>query len=161
MADDSFDPPRDFGEPGNAPAPATVSAQVRPPAIVLAVLASVGILIAIWGLANSILQAGAPVPPPPAEVQKDPEAAKMYEAVVKGAQTAGIPLYAVQLVLSIVVVYGATRMMAVRGYGVSLTASILSMLPCAGPCCGLTLPIGIWTLVVLSRSDVKAAFARR
>jgi hypothetical protein len=32
------------------------------------------------------------------------------------------------------------------------------MIPCTGPCCIVSLPLGIWALVVLMSPDVKAAF---
>ena len=48
-----------------------------------------------------------------------------------------------------------------EGYGLAMTASIFAMIPCVGPCCLLGLPFGIWSVTVLNRRDVKAAFDRR
>jgi hypothetical protein len=39
-----------------------------------------------------------------------------------------------------------------------MVGAITAVLPC-GPCWILGLPVGIWALVVLSRAEVKEAFA--
>jgi hypothetical protein len=57
----------------------------------------------------------------------------------------------------IIVIVGAFRMMRLQNFGLAITASILAMLPC-GPCCLAGIPIGIWSLVVINRDDVKESF---
>jgi len=52
----------------------------------------------------------------------------------------------------------ALPMLWLRAYWLAVAASIVAMLP-VGPSFLAGLPIGIWTLVALSRTDVKAAFA--
>ncbi len=54
-------------------------------------------------------------------------------------------------------IFAATKMMRLRGYGLAIAASILPMV--AWPVNLIGLPIGIWALVVLSQRDVRAAFA--
>jgi hypothetical protein len=49
-------------------------------------------------------------------------------------------------------------MLWMRAYRLAVAASIVAMLP-VGPSFLPGLPIGIWTLVALSRTDVKAAFS--
>ncbi len=56
-----------------------------------------------------------------------------------------------------IVLFGALRMKDLRNYNLAIAASILAMLPCNG-CCILGLPIGIWSLVVLCNSDIRASF---
>ena len=54
----------------------------------------------------------------------------------------------------------AFRMRRLESYGLAVTASVLAMLPChAGFLLGL--PIGIWSLTVLMRPEVKAAFREK
>jgi hypothetical protein len=60
--------------------------------------------------------------------------------------------------MSVVVLIGAVRMLALKSYALAFTVSILSLIPCVTPCCLLGLPFGIWALVVLSRPDVKSQF---
>lgn len=64
------------------------------------------------------------------------------------------------LVFGIVIIVGALQMMRLRSHGLATVASVLALLPC-GPAWLLGLPMGIWSLVVLNRRDVKAAFQRR
>jgi hypothetical protein len=60
--------------------------------------------------------------------------------------------------MGLVMIVGALRMMRLKSYGWAMTASILALLPCS-PAGIIGLVMGIWSLVVLSRSDVRAAFA--
>lgn len=55
------------------------------------------------------------------------------------------------------VAYAGFKMMNLKNYGVAMAGSILAMVPCSA-CCLLGLPIGIWSLVLLSKPEVKSAF---
>ena len=63
------------------------------------------------------------------------------------------------LLFSSFVIFAALRMKRLEAYGLAIAASILAILVSPNNLIGL--PIGIWSLVVLSRADVQAAFARR
>jgi hypothetical protein len=56
------------------------------------------------------------------------------------------------------IIFGLVRMMQGRSWGLALAAVIMNMLPCTGPCCCLGLFVGIWGLIVLFDSEVKASF---
>lgn len=62
------------------------------------------------------------------------------------------------LVLSVLILIGATKMRSLQSYEFSMTAAIVAMLPCVTPCCLIGLPFGIWALVVLRKPDVKSHF---
>lgn len=62
------------------------------------------------------------------------------------------------LAITLLVIVGGLRMMSMKGWWLGLTAAILAMIPCFGPCCGIGLPIGLWALFVLMKPDVKQAF---
>jgi predicted Ser/Thr protein kinase len=62
------------------------------------------------------------------------------------------------LVLSSVMIFGALKMKRLEGYGWAIASSILVIIIAPGNVVGL--PLGIWALVVLCRSDVRAAFRR-
>jgi hypothetical protein len=64
----------------------------------------------------------------------------------------------VQLLASGAIVGGSASMMSLRYYPLAIAASVLAMLPFASPCCLFGLPLGIWSIVVLVRSDVAQAF---
>ena len=59
--------------------------------------------------------------------------------------------------IGIVLIVGAVKMMRLKSHGLATAAGVLAMLPC-GPSWLLGLPMGIWSLVVLNRQNVKAAF---
>jgi phage shock protein PspC (stress-responsive transcriptional regulator)/tRNA A-37 threonylcarbamoyl transferase component Bud32 len=62
------------------------------------------------------------------------------------------------LVLAGILLTGAYKLARCRGYEWVMAAAMLMLLP-LGPHFLVSLAIGIWTLVVLSKPDVKAAFA--
>src|SRR5260221_14417428 len=64
---------------------------------------------------------------------------------------------AISFGIGIVIIVGAVKMMRLRSHGFATVASVLAMLPC-GPAWLLGLPMGIWSLIVLNRQNVKAAF---
>jgi hypothetical protein len=69
----------------------------------------------------------------------------------------GLAMGVVGLGISAVVLVGAMKMKNLENYPLAMTSAIISVIPCFMPCC-LGVPFGIWALVVLSDSSVKAAF---
>jgi len=61
------------------------------------------------------------------------------------------------LVLCILIAIGATKMKRLESRSWAMAASIMAITPCTG-CCILTMPFGIWALVVISKPDVKDHF---
>jgi hypothetical protein len=56
------------------------------------------------------------------------------------------------------IIFGAMKMRNLESWGIALAATIVSMVPYASPCCCSGIFIGIYGLVVLMNSEVKAAF---
>jgi hypothetical protein len=56
------------------------------------------------------------------------------------------------------IVWASREMKGLRRYGHALAASIMSIIPCFSPCCLISMPFGIWALVVLANREVKEAF---
>jgi len=79
-----------------------------------------------------------------------------YEELWEGAFGIGGSLVAVAVAAFII--YAALKMRELSQYGMALAASVLAMIPCMSPCCIIGLPIGIWSLIVLSKPEIKAAF---
>jgi phage FluMu protein Com len=72
---------------------------------------------------------------------------------------AQIPFVAISIVAAIVITIGGMRMRNLENYGLCMTAAILLLIPCCGPCCGiLGIPVGIWALATLSDNVVRSAF---
>jgi hypothetical protein len=63
----------------------------------------------------------------------------------------------VLLCVAATILVGAIRMKKLESRGLAMTASILAMVPCIS-CCLVGLPIGIWSLVVLSKPEVRSEF---
>jgi hypothetical protein len=81
-----------------------------------------------------------------------------------GAVLGGVVYFALGVIglgIAVFLWIGASRMAALQGYNLSMAAAIVALVPCLSPCCVLTLPFGIWALVVLAKPEVKAAFAGR
>jgi len=72
--------------------------------------------------------------------------------------TMGIILNLVGVGIGVVILLGALKMKKLESHGFAMAASILALVPCVSPCCLVGLPIGIWSLVVLAKPEVKAAF---
>jgi uncharacterized BrkB/YihY/UPF0761 family membrane protein len=79
-----------------------------------------------------------------------------YEDFYGGA--IGLGSSSLGLLVAIFIIYAALKMKDLKHWNLAVVASVLAMIPCISPCCIIGLPIGIWSLVVLMRPDVKAAF---
>jgi hypothetical protein len=147
----------DSGEP-TIPSPA--ASAVKGPAIALLVVAILGILFALAALVNSLrTDPGAVV----AQAQKqnpqmNAEQAEWLSKVGEYGTKGGAAYDGVLLLASVLVLFGAIQMLKLRSYGLAMTGSILSLIPCISPCCILGIPFGIWSLIVLLRPEVKQAF---
>ena len=63
----------------------------------------------------------------------------------------------INFAIGIMLIVGAVQMLRMRSYGLSLFATVLALVPC-NPVSLIGIPIGIWSLLVLNRGQVKAAF---
>jgi hypothetical protein len=115
------------------------------------------IVLGFLGLGLSILSGIVAIVGEPAQV--DPNAPPFVQAIQEGSRG---PLAAViQGVFVLVngaIIVGAIQMLRFRSWGLAVTASILAMLNFGNCCCMLGLPVGIWSVVVLSLEDVRDAF---
>jgi hypothetical protein len=64
------------------------------------------------------------------------------------------------LVVSAMVLAGASRMLKLRNYEFAMVAAFAAVIPCLTPCLGylLFLPFGIWALIVLRKPGMKNRF---
>ena len=78
---------------------------------------------------------------------------------VSGALATVINVFVVLLhfLFAGVIFYGASQMKSLKNYNLAMAASVVAMLPC-GYCCCVGLAVGIWSLVILMKPEVKAAF---
>ncbi|MCP3138783.1 hypothetical protein [Pyxidicoccus xibeiensis] len=126
------------------------------PAILLMVMAG---LTFLYGLV-SLLQPVNPEQMAQFEQMMDkPELAQMRGMIEFMTSTGGrLAVSLPYLLINALVFFGALKMKSLKSYGLAMTAGILSLIPCCGPCLCLGLPVGIWALVVLRKPEVRAAF---
>jgi hypothetical protein len=130
--------------------------RVKGPAIGLLVLGILGVVAGLISVAQSLFGLGGI---DPAQLQQAREAGMPEWAL--GAMTGGSILFALLTIAgSAFVVFAAVNMQKLRGHGMAQVASVLVMIPCFTSCCCLFgLPIGIWSLIVLNKPDVRSAFS--
>jgi hypothetical protein len=124
------------------PADERIQSQVKWPAIGLAVAAGFGCLSfpVFLAMAPHSLEA-------------------MERSGLVFAKPVSVVLQITPLILWSLVIYAALKMMRLEARGSALAASLFAMLVYPGNIVGF--PIGIWSLVVLARPEVREAFQRR
>jgi hypothetical protein len=83
-----------------------------------------------------------------------------YGQFVQSLQIEVGMLAAAWLAGSFMVALGGVRMRQLNGYGWAVAGSILAIVPLTNAFCCAGIPIGLWALVTLIGSDMRAAFAR-
>jgi hypothetical protein len=124
---------------------------VKAPAIILIVMASIGILLNLLGAFRDFTGANSFHQPPNANLSP---------AMVKWIETWQGPLGGVIALLfmavNIFVLLGALKMMRLESRSMAVGACIAALIPLN--CCCLLIPFGIWGLMVLNKPDIKSQF---
>jgi hypothetical protein len=111
-----------------------------------------GILVCLLGAMGAINSIYVMIVPPVAAKFQDLE---MQAAANRGRAVAGMA--ASPIVLYVVMAFGGVAMLKRQHWGLALAGAILSLVPCSFVFC-VSLPVGVWSLVVLSMRDVRAGF---
>jgi hypothetical protein len=126
--------------------------QVQGPAIGLLVVGGLAVLGQLISLAANIFGTGM------AGLQNmgggNPAADRYFQYMSGGL---GIVFGIIGLGLYAFLIWAALQMKQLRKWNISVAGSIVAMLPCSC-CCIIGLPIGIWSLIVLMKPEVKSAF---
>lgn len=125
--------------------------QVQGPALGIIIVAALGILLALVSVIFNLLGVGMSGMP---DLGGGPGDRWMQMA----SGGFGIVWALLALAAYGAAIWGAMQMREMKNWTLSVAASILVMLPC-GCVCIAGIPIGIWSLVVLMRPEVKGAFA--
>ena len=168
--DDTPDDRDDFDDrPRRRPGVAEARSKVAAPAILLIVFGVLSTLLSLWpafqvvamhdDVVAQFKENNAQAQKLPAGPQRDQQV-----AINKWLETNVTPLFlgvsVAGLVPSLLILLGGVKMKSLSGYGLAVTGSILATVPFCNGCACLSTPFGIWALVVLLNSDVKAAFGR-
>lgn len=145
-------PPEGMAAPATPPAPIDPREAVKMPAVALIIAALIGAAFCAVMILLNILGTGL-------GAMASEGGADQATNLLSGAF--GILVYLFDLAVAGFIVYGALQMKDLKNHTLAMVAAIVSMIPCVGPCCVIGVPAGIWALVVLNKSEVKAAFAKK
>jgi hypothetical protein len=134
------------------------AAALKTPAILLIVLAGLVVLQCLWGaisaektIADFKDQANSKdLPPQLRDFMQQMTQVMTFEFVVGS----NLAIAAV----SLVTILGGIQMLRLRTYWLAVIGVVFGLNPVSCPCCMAQVPIAIWGLVVLFRTDVRAAF---
>jgi len=94
-------------------------------------------------------------------IAQNPEFKDLPVEYIGYSITFAVAAVVIQLLLNLIILYGATQMRQLKNRGFAMLAAILALIPCTSPCCCLlSVPLAIWALIVLNDEAVKAAFRR-
>lgn len=135
-----------------------VRGAVAAPAICLIITGCLGLLCSSWwlmGVVNGEVKAAFQQQ----QAHPDARVREFQKRMAEAAEGGGfVAVLAVFMAVNLSIILGAVAILRRRFYALAVTSSILAMVNVFGCCCVLGLPFGIWSLMVLTRPDVKAAF---
>jgi F0F1-type ATP synthase membrane subunit a len=76
-----------------------------------------------------------------------------------GSMIGSIVGVGLSILVFILILSGGIQMMRFKTWGLALTASILTFMPCNCPFFCIGIPLGIWAIIMLSLRDVREAFS--
>lgn len=166
--DDRYDPERDdareFGE--ERVNLAEVRSRVKGPATTMLVFAILSLVLApisainFFTLPAQMEEQRKQIdnnPGMPADQKKQmKEFFTMYERIILQVLPFSIGL---QVIVGIISIIGSLKMLNMKSWGWGMGTAVLNIISIGHGCCCLTLPIGIWAVVVLLKPEVKAGFA--
>jgi predicted PurR-regulated permease PerM len=154
MTDQQF--PQAFGSaPSGPPQGNRASAReaVNIPSILLMAAAAISILYYLFTLVSSGGGSEAQI----AKLMNDPNFPPALKTFAASSNASSKFISVIGLLVQGVVVFGALKMRNLQSYNLAMAATIISIIPCCGCCC-IGIPVGIFSLVVLLKPEVKAAF---
>ncbi|NQU26119.1 MAG: hypothetical protein HQ567_32940 [Candidatus Nealsonbacteria bacterium] len=143
----------DCGQQFDRTTPPTARSRVVHPATALIVIACLGMGVQLLGgIASVTTQDDDAMEERPAGMDQE-----TYQAYQRGRDTAPCFMCCSTLFVYPLIIAGAVGMRQARNYGLAVTASVVALMPC-GLAFFLSMPVGIWALVVLLDPKVKATF---
>jgi hypothetical protein len=137
----------------NSPGLSTATDLVNGPGIGLIVTGALNVLLGLLRIVFSLAGVGMGAFGGPGLGNDE-----MTRMIMGLAGTAGAILGVLGVVCGGLTLFSGVKLRQLQSYGLCMTGSILAMIPCTSPCCLIGLPVGIWTLVVMSKPEVKSQF---
>jgi hypothetical protein len=132
-----------FQSPANFRADAAKGNPLMIPAIILLVLASIMLALILGSMPGQILR------------MRNIDTTT-HEG--QGELAGSIVALVVWVALTAAIIWGSIAMLRLRGYRDSMVAAVLAVIPVCSPCFVLGIPFGIWAIILLMRTDVRARF---
>jgi hypothetical protein len=136
--------------------------KIKVPALGLKITAILNLILSVWSLIALIF-----FPPDlhnlDSELQQlnNPQLTDFVQKMMHvSSGPFGIVNALLGLAMSVLIFIGASKMQSLRSYEFSLTAAVLSVIPCLTPCCGFVIGIvfGVWALTLLRKPEIKSQF---
>ncbi|MEQ8786425.1 MAG: hypothetical protein RIC55_09000 [Pirellulaceae bacterium] len=133
--------------PYSAPAATTEQqadgrARLVPPAIALLVVSLLWVFMALFGVVYFLSLINAPD----------------ADAQTRHVFTTSLGYMVINILYNLMLASGALSMVRRGSYVWAVTCGVLALVPLLGPFYCLGIPIGVWTLIVLRRPEVRSAF---
>ncbi|HBE68171.1 MAG TPA: hypothetical protein DDW52_08485 [Planctomycetaceae bacterium] len=157
-----FEPPPE--QRPDEPIQSLTQAKIRVAGIMLTFCGSMGVMLGLFQVADSIMMFRDPtrLEEQLTQIREGmPEDSIFYEAMKEApamnASGVMIGVSIVFLIAAVVVLVGGLAIRKRRNYTFAIVSSLMALLPIPPVCC-LSIPIGLWVFATLLGSDVREAF---
>jgi hypothetical protein len=173
MSSNPYQSPSDFnqGSQFNSAAPSPdIRNKINAPATGLLVYGILSCVLAFFAVASSALHMAGMNPLTKSQAedmeklkdQMGAEQAEFMEQINKISNLTSGPIGLVTngivLAIGILTIVTSSKLKRFEGHTMGIVVSALACIPCTSGCCFVGIPIGVWAIVVLMDSNVKAAF---
>lgn len=131
---------------------------VKAPAILMILTAVISLLHAIYSM---VMISQAPFEEILRQAEKQSGQQFPVQLPVAVMKTAMMAFGSMPMVGAVLILFAGQRFLSLRNRGMVMTGGILLLLPCVGitfPVCLLGVPVGVWSLMVVSKPEVRSAF---
>jgi hypothetical protein len=137
--------------------------KVQAPAILLILTGVISLGLVIWGFVtlsqfddNVKLQIEAIENNPGIQADQKKMQVDLIQKIAKTIKPLMLPSYISATIIGLLTIFAGVRFMSLKGRGLVIATSILSMIPMFSGCCCLGIPAGIWALIAANNSTVVA-----
>ena len=128
---------------------------VSGPAVAMIVCAILGVVMAFGSGLFNLFWGGAVT-----DMRSIPDEnmRRMLETWMGMSKGIGVFSFLLSLPWNGFILWSALKMQKLESHSICLTGAILTLLPCFSGCCCISIPVGIWALIVINKAEVRAHF---